>query len=287
MTLEELRTFLEVIDSGSLVAASRRLHVTPSTVTARLSALEADVGQRLLHRNKSGAELTSAGFKLQRYAELMTQLWRQARHEISLPEGAEGVCNVGLELDLWRGVGERLLEHLRAECPRVAVALWPGEQRQLQRWLGTGLIDVALGYGAQRTGRFESHLLVEEEIVLVSSCLDAWTPPGSDFARRAGYVYVDHGEDFRREHAVAVALDETVAVTLAAADWALEYLRRYGGSGYLPARHARLAAADGRLHEVPGAPRFRRRLYAVANAVVVAQWPWFEALLAQLRRAAA
>ena len=46
---------------------------------------EAEIGQKLLHRHKSGAELTSAGFKFMRYAEVMTQLWRQARAEKKLP----------------------------------------------------------------------------------------------------------------------------------------------------------------------------------------------------------
>jgi DNA-binding transcriptional LysR family regulator len=87
MDFEELNTFLEVIRTQSLVAAARHLHVTPFTVTARISTLEEKLGQKLLHRRKSGAALTSAGFKFQRYAELMTQVWRQARYEIALPPG--------------------------------------------------------------------------------------------------------------------------------------------------------------------------------------------------------
>jgi DNA-binding transcriptional LysR family regulator len=53
MNLDALRTFLEVIETRSLVAASRRLHVTQSTVTARLNSLEEEIGQKLLHRGKS------------------------------------------------------------------------------------------------------------------------------------------------------------------------------------------------------------------------------------------
>src|SRR5271170_4565120 len=123
MNLEELRTFLDVVETGSLVAASRRLNVTQSTVTARLNALEEEIGQKLLHRGKSGTELTSPGFKLQRYAEVMVQLWRQARYEVSLPKGFQAVCNVGLEFDLWCGVGERFLDHIREHCPGIAVAI--------------------------------------------------------------------------------------------------------------------------------------------------------------------
>lgn len=274
MNLEELRTLLEVVDSGSLVAASRRLHVTPSTVTARLNALEEEVGQRLLHRNKSGVELTSAGFKLQRYAQLMTQLWRQARAEVSLPHGAQGLCNVGLEPDLWREVGERLLGALRQRCPAVAVALWPGERRLLERWLDTGLIDVAFGYAPQAGERFASRALFDDPLVLVSTAGPA-VQPGAE-----GYVYVDHGEEFRRQHAAAFAHGRTPAVTIASADWALEYLLGAGGQGYLPLRHCRAALADGRLHRVADAPEFDRRVYLAENTAAVRAWDWYEPLLA-------
>ena len=143
MNLDELRTFLEVVETGSLVAAAKRLNVTPSTVTARINGLEEEIGQKLLHRNKSGADLTSPGFKFRRYAELMVQLWGQARAEVSLPRGFEGVCNVGLDFGLWNGPGRRFLDHVRAESPGVALAFWPGEQRMIDRWLAIGLVDIA------------------------------------------------------------------------------------------------------------------------------------------------
>jgi LysR family transcriptional regulator, flagellar master operon regulator len=155
MNLEELRTFLEVVETGSLVMAAKRLNVTPSTVSARISGLEEEIGQKLLHRNKSGAELTSPGFKFKRYAEVMLQLWGQARYEVSLPRGFEGVCNVGLDFDLWPGVGQRFLEHLRRHAPGIAVALWPGEQRMIDRWLEIGLVDVAFCHAPPAGGRFD------------------------------------------------------------------------------------------------------------------------------------
>jgi DNA-binding transcriptional LysR family regulator len=172
MDFEELNTFLEVIRTQSLVAAARHLHVTPSTVTARINALEEKLGQKILHRRKSGASLTSAGFKFQRYAELMSQVWRQARYEIALPPGVEAVCNAGLEFDLWHNVGSRFLAHVRLHAPRIAIAVWPGEQRQLQRWLDMGLIDIAFCYVPHASEQYTSRLLFEDELILVSAHAD-------------------------------------------------------------------------------------------------------------------
>ena len=274
MNLDALRTFLDVVESGSLVAAARRLNVTPSTVTARINGLEEEIGQKLLHRNKAGADLTSAGFKFRRYAELMVQLWGQARSEVSLPKGFEGVCNVGLDFDLWEGPGRRFLDHVRAHAPGVALAFWPGEQRMLDRWLSIGLVDIAFCHAPQGGERFQSRVLQDDELILVSR--EPMAAPSLD----SRYVYVDHGDEFRRQHAAAFPGDVTSALVIASSDWALDHLLRNGGSGYLPLGHVRKALASGALARVPAAPVFTRRVYVVENAETVRPWGWYASALA-------
>jgi DNA-binding transcriptional LysR family regulator len=61
MDTELARTFLAVATSGNFVAAASRLHVTQSTVSARIQNLEAALGRRLFLRGRSGATLTPAG----------------------------------------------------------------------------------------------------------------------------------------------------------------------------------------------------------------------------------
>ncbi len=278
MDLEELNTFLEVIRTQSLVTAARHLHVTPSTVTARISALEEKLGQKLLHRRKSGAALTSAGFKFQRYAELMTQVWRQARYEIALPPGVEGICNVGLEFDLWHNVGSRFLDQVRAQAPGIATAMWPGEQRQLQRWLGMGLIDIAFCYVPHAGEEYTSRLLLEDELILVAARADR--ADALDSAPDSVYLYVDHGDEFRRQHAEAFPESPPSPVTIAASDWALEYVLRTDSRGYLPARLVAPLLASGRLQRVEGAPSFSRRVYLVERARATRSWSWYEAAVA-------
>ncbi|SAI72715.1 LysR family transcriptional regulator [Bordetella ansorpii] len=61
MDIEELRTFVEVADSGGVSPAARRLGVAKSIVSRRLSRLEAELGVQLLARTTRGAALTEAG----------------------------------------------------------------------------------------------------------------------------------------------------------------------------------------------------------------------------------
>ena len=66
MDIDRARTFLEIIHTGSFLGAADRLHVTQTTVSARIRTLEDDLGRRLFVRNRTGAQLTPAGREFQR-----------------------------------------------------------------------------------------------------------------------------------------------------------------------------------------------------------------------------
>jgi LysR family transcriptional regulator (chromosome initiation inhibitor) len=65
--LAQLRTLVAVIDEGTLEAAARRLHVTPSAVSQRLRALEVATGRVLVQRGRP-ATVTAAGEPVLRLA---------------------------------------------------------------------------------------------------------------------------------------------------------------------------------------------------------------------------
>ncbi len=272
MNLSTVSTFLAIAESGQMNRAADRLHVTQSTVTARLNSLEAELGQTLFHRRKSGAELTSAGFRFQRYAQLMVDAWRQARQETALPPSIETTFNLGCPGDLWPGLGEHLFEYLRQNHPEVAISAWSGEQPELDRWLGSGLVDATLGYSPSTREDRSDFRLPPDKLLLVS------TSPRDMMRQDPEYVFVDGGEAFRKSHAAHYPDGDTPTVTISSACWALDHLLHNGGSGYLPMRIAGGAIASGKLHPVPAAPEFTRAIYLVVNTDAAARWPWFDSL---------
>lgn len=72
-------------------------------------------------------------------------------------------------------------------------------------------------------------------------------------------------------------------VTIAASDWALEYLQRTGAKGYLPARVVAPHEAAGRLLRIATAPRFVRRVYRVESVRAVQGWNGYEAAVVASR----
>lgn len=61
MDIEHLRQFVQIVDTGSVQGAARRLGVSRSVVRRSLEELEAEVGAMLVHRDPSGVRLTAAG----------------------------------------------------------------------------------------------------------------------------------------------------------------------------------------------------------------------------------
>ena len=277
MNFIAIRTFLMIVETGNLNRAAERLNVTQSTVTARLNALETDIGQPLVHRRKSGAELTSAGFTFHRYAQVMSDLWRQAKAETALPEATVTICNIGCHFDLWADLGQTFLETVRHEHPDVALAAWPGEQTDIDRWLDIGLIDAAFCYAPSLREGTAVTRLGEDRIVLVCS------QPDTEALGRDDYIYVDSGEEVRRLYAAAYPGRPSPAVTFGCAVWGREHLLRHGGAAYLPERLVHTELAAGSLHRAGSAEIFSRTAYFVMRRRMEEAWPWLRTTLEAAR----
>jgi DNA-binding transcriptional LysR family regulator len=86
MDIEDLRTFVEVADAGGVSPAARRLGVSKSMVSRRLTRLEAALGIQLLARSTRGAGLTEAGITFREHAAKISIEIDMAREMIG-PEG--------------------------------------------------------------------------------------------------------------------------------------------------------------------------------------------------------
>ena len=86
LDLAGLQTFIEVADAGGVSPAARRLGVSKSIVSRRLSRLESALGVQLLARTTRGAALTEAGVTFRDHAARISAELDTAREAI-LPAG--------------------------------------------------------------------------------------------------------------------------------------------------------------------------------------------------------
>ncbi len=273
MNLSEIKTFLTVVETGSLVQASNALNVAQSTVTARLKALEDELGQILLIRQKSGATLTPAGMRLLRYAETINDLWQQARQETALPDRMQSASNLACHPDLWPQLTDRLFGHVSDTQPRVALSIWTGGQADMASWLDAGRVDIAISYWPSAKPGRDSQLIAQDDIVLVGD------RPDRPIRFDQGYVYVENGEAFGRDHAIAYADADTARLSFGMATLGCAHILERGGSAYLPHRIAQPYLDAGQLHPIPDAPRFQRNIYLIGRNAAMRDWDWLEGAL--------
>ena len=69
MELEQLRVFAAVADEGSFTGAARRLYISHSPGSRTVTALEEELGVRLVERDNRFIALTKAGETLREEAE--------------------------------------------------------------------------------------------------------------------------------------------------------------------------------------------------------------------------
>ena len=78
MDAEDLRVFEAVARLGGMNRAAAELNTVQSNVTARIQALEAEIGSPLFDRHSRGVSLTRAGRRLLPYADKVARLLADA-----------------------------------------------------------------------------------------------------------------------------------------------------------------------------------------------------------------
>jgi len=217
--------------------------------------LEQQLGRPLFVRNKAGATLTPAGEQFLRFAPSFVQLWQRARQQVAVPEGHRTVLTVGSEVSLWQPVLLDWVKAMRRSQPDIALRVHVDVPQDLITHVASGLVDIAIMYAPQHRPGLEIDLLMEEELVLVTTDMSTYR---ADDAR---YVHVEWGPDFALHH--DVSYPNTMSSLVAnLGPLALDYVLSEGGSGYFRMHAVQPYLESGALQIVPGAPHFSFPVYA-------------------------
>lgn len=252
MDIELARTFLEIVRTGSFVAAAERLHVTQTTVTARIRNLEAQLGCRLFTRNKRGTSPTEHGEHFIVHAHRLVNVWEQARRELPLPKGTHSLLRLGGEMSLWNPLLLNWALSLQRQYPEWALDLEVGEWRALHGQLEQGSLDAALVHQPDYWPDIQVELVLEEKLVMVRA--NQSNEP---------YIQVDWGDTFRQQHLAALPEHSRASLSTNLGPLGIQFLLQYGGSGYFRTRVVQSYLQEGQLELVPDAPEFNYPVYLV------------------------
>ena len=206
----------------------------------------------------------------------MTGLWRQAQLEAGLPTGVHAICNFGCTPELWSVTGKHLFNLIRADQPDMAMSVYHGSEGELEGWMAVGHTDMCLTREPVARRAQTILPLPADELVLYSD--RAETPIRAD----SKYVFVDHGEEFRRRHGEAYYDAGTARLTFNSSSVALEFLLETGGSAYLPRALVEAHPRGSTLHAMTEAPVFDFGKYLILSDAENERWDWLPGVIERL-----
>ena len=144
--LTQLDAFARVARARSFSRAARALDLAQPTISGRVAALEAELGERLFHRRGHTLELTDAGRALLPYAERMLALRVEGVAAVAQSRaGTRGRLTLGAAPGATRDLVPRMLGRLWRDQPHIQVVLSEAAQPEtLTAWLIDGAVELAV-----------------------------------------------------------------------------------------------------------------------------------------------
>jgi DNA-binding transcriptional LysR family regulator len=169
MDAGDLRVFEAVARLGGMNRAAAELHTVQSNVTARIKALEADIGCTLFDRHRSGVSLTGAGQRLLPYADRAARLLADARRAARDDGAPRGLLTVG-SLETTAALRlTPLLAGYAAAYPEVDLVLRTGTTRELIGEVLEGRIEGAFVCGPMAHPELLGETMFEEELTMLAA----------------------------------------------------------------------------------------------------------------------
>lgn len=142
LPLELVATVAAAVDAGTLDAAARTLHITPSAVSQRIRALEERVGRTLLVRTKP-LRATEAGETIVRLARQLALLEHDTLHALGLDDEGPARLALAVNADSLATWFLPALARIVAEGD-IAVELHRDDQDYTARLLADGSVSAAV-----------------------------------------------------------------------------------------------------------------------------------------------
>ena len=122
--VDELRIFVQVVDSGSLTTAARALSLSIHQVSRKLKALEERVGHTLIHRSTRSLALSDDGERLYNGAQRVLAEIAATEQALSSPSTLRGTLRVALPSMMSRGPWLAAMRDLLNTHPELTVDIF-------------------------------------------------------------------------------------------------------------------------------------------------------------------
>ncbi len=180
MNGDALQHFLTLIDTRHFGRAAERCHLSHSAFSRSIARLEAQLGSRLLERDKRQVRLTPAGERLVPVARQLLAQWEAICQSLQPPGVLEGSLRLYCSVTASYSFLYDILARFRQLHPKVAITVSTGDPAAAIERVRMGLDDFAI---AAHYPGFPSQLsfkpIATTPLILIAPLGEAPAPPAS------------------------------------------------------------------------------------------------------------
>lgn len=173
MNYKHLYYFWTVANSGSIVAAAERLHITPQTISGQIKLLEEQLGVALLEASGRNVVLTDAGRLARKYAEEIFALGNALSHELQHQQTRLEPFTVGISDAVPKRIAYRLLAPILKLQPAIKLIVKEGKLDDLAAALALQRLDILIADRALQNSlaiKAHSHKVGSSLISFFATC---------------------------------------------------------------------------------------------------------------------
>lgn len=199
MDFGQIEAFVQVAAHRSFSRAAELLQLTQPSITARIQALERELGDELFERGGRGVRMTDAGLAFLPYVERILQTLREARDAVDEVRNVQaGSLRLGSAITISTYVLPGILHAFYRRHPGVDVVIRTGRSEQVLSMLLADEVQVGL-VRSLTNPEVETIELYEDEIVLVAEPNHRFAETGTATvteAAREPIVLFDRGSSY-------------------------------------------------------------------------------------------
>jgi DNA-binding transcriptional LysR family regulator len=166
MEFKHLRTFVEVVRTGSFTDAAENLFLSQPTVSQHIRQLEEELGTRLVMRTTRRIEITALGEELASYAEDILAL-REKMYANCSGKG-HSILSISASTIPSAYILPSVLKQFGKEHPEVYFSIHQSDSAGTERGVLEGLFDLGLTGRSPESEALEAEPFCSDEMVLIT-----------------------------------------------------------------------------------------------------------------------
>jgi DNA-binding transcriptional LysR family regulator len=168
MNLDYLKTYLEVIKSGSFSEVAKKLSISQPAVSFQIQKLEQEFGVRLIDRRQKTLMLTEAGKRLLEFAQYFEKEHQQLIHDFEqLREEVTGNLNIAASTMPGDFILPPILSEFKKRNPAVNIQVAVTDSARVIEAVSKGEYDIGFCGISPQDRELEGFKIAEDEIVLI------------------------------------------------------------------------------------------------------------------------